>query len=326
MSDQENEDWAFPAAMQPDSDELSFDLDAVLDAVVTVRAEIPEDAFTADTLGTDRIGNGVLIRDSGIVLTIGYLITEATSIWLTTNDGVVVQAYPLAYDQVTGFGLVRALNPLGISPLSLGDSDNLTPGDELIIVGQGGRSHASKTRLIAIREFAGYWEYLLDEALFTSPAHPRWGGAALLNHAGELVGIGSLLVQEAMEGDSTQGNMIVPIDLLKPILDELITSGAVSTPPRPWLGLFAHESESQLEVAGLVGGGPSATANVRRGDVLLKVGDQRVETLAGFLRAVWKLGPAGTKIPLMISREGDVLRVEVESANRNLLLKGPSLH
>ena len=176
------------------------------------------------------------------------------------------------------------------------------------------------------REFAGYWEYLLDEALFTAPAHPRWGGAALLDDHGELVGIGSLLVQEVIDGESTQGNMVVPINLLHPILNELILSGAVSGASRPWLGLLADDSDGQLQVAGVVNGGPSARANVRQGDILLKVGDDRINSLAGFLRAVWRLGAAGVSVPLTLSRDGDVLRVEVQSVNRSLMLKGPSLH
>lgn len=326
MSEDENEEWAFPESVQPDATAVRFDLTAAMNAVVTVRAEIPEDAFTAQTLGTDRVGNGVLIRDDGVVLTIGYLVTEATNIWLTTNTGQVVQAYPLAYDQASGFGLVRALTPLNLDPIPLGDSSSLMPGDDLLLIGQGGRTHSAQVSLVDKREFAGYWEYLLDEALFTAPAHPRWGGAALLDDHGELVGIGSLLVQEVIDGEATQGNMVVPINLLHPILNELILSGAVSGASRPWLGLLADDSDGQLQVAGVVNGGPSARANVRQGDILLKVGDDRISSLAGFLRAVWRLGAAGVNVPLTLSRDGDVLRVEVQSVNRSLMLKGPSLH
>ncbi len=326
MSEDENEEWAFPESVQPDATAVQFDLTAAMNAVVTVRAEIPEDAFTAQTLGTDRVGNGVLIRDDGVILTIGYLVTEATNIWLTTNTGQVVQAYPLAYDQASGFGLVRALTPLNLDPIPLGDSSSLMPGDDLYLIWQGGRSHSAQVSLVDKREFAGYWEYLLDEALFTAPAHPRWGGAALLDDHGELVGIGSLLVQEVIDGEATQGNMVVPINLLHPILNELILSGAVSGASRPWLGLLADDSDGQLQVAGVVNGGPSARANVRQGDILLKVGDDRISSLAGFLRAVWRLGAAGVSVPLTLSRDGDVLRVEVQSVNRSLMLKGPSLH
>src|SRR5215471_10946839 len=159
--------WAFPAEMRPKPEDWRFDLDAALDSVVLLRAEIPEDAFTAPLLGTERIGNGVVIRDDGLILTIGYLITEASTIWLTTNKGVVVPAFPLAYDQTTGFGLVR--------PLARGSAGSCRIGENVVIAGHGGRARALRATVFAKREFAGYWEYVLDEAIYTAPAHPQWG-------------------------------------------------------------------------------------------------------------------------------------------------------
>ena len=171
----ESASWAFPAALQPSPDEAGFDLASALDTVVLLRAEIAEDAFTAPILGTERAGNGVVIRDDGLILTIGYLVTEAESIWLTTNRGTVMQGHALAYDQNTGFGLVLALGPLGVRPLARGSAATAKTEDPVIVIGHGGRAHSLKAKLIAKREFAGYWEYVLDEALFTSPAHPQWG-------------------------------------------------------------------------------------------------------------------------------------------------------
>ena len=204
MSDGE---WAFPDALQPGAEDVSFDLDVALNAVVTLRADVPPDAFTASALGTERVGNGVVIDDDGLVLTIGYLIAEASSIWLTSNSGTTVAAYALAYDHVTGFGLVRAVEPLKATVLQRGTADSCERGDRVFVIGQGGRAHALKARLIDKREFAGYWEYLLDEALFTAPAHPEWGGAALVGKDGKLLGVGSLLVQEVVMGEEVQGNM-----------------------------------------------------------------------------------------------------------------------
>lgn len=215
-------DWAFPESVQPQPEDVRFDLEAALDAVVQVRAEVPEDAFTASILGTERTGNGVVIRDDGLVLTIGYLITEAESIWLTTNRGTVVAGHTLAYDQATGFGLVQPLGRLDVAALPRGSASNCMFGDDVIVIGHGGREHALKAKVIAVREFAGYWEYVLDEAVFTAPAHPQWGGAALVGEEGRLLGIGSLLVEETVAGQSIQGNMIVPIDLLGPILDDML--------------------------------------------------------------------------------------------------------
>ena len=176
----ESSHWAFPKNLQPSPEEVDFDLDAGLNSVVLLRAEIPEEAFTASILGTERVGYGVVIRDDGLILTIGYLITEAASIWLTTNQGVVVAGHPLAFDQATGFGLVLPLGRLGAPAMERGSAATLDVGDDVIVIGQGGRAHALKARLVARREFAGYWEYLLDEALFTAPAHPQWGGTALV--------------------------------------------------------------------------------------------------------------------------------------------------
>jgi S1-C subfamily serine protease len=205
--------WAFPKGVQPRQDELRFDLDSALDTVVQLRSEIPEDAFTASILGTERAGNGVVIRDDGLVLTIGYLITEARSIWLTTNGGLAVAGYPLAYDQATGFGLVQPLARLGVPSLPRGSASSSAIGDDVIVIGHGGSAHALKAKIIAKREFAGYWEYVLDEALFTAPAHPRWGGAAVVGEDGRLLGIGSLLVEEAL--DLQQSRCHKPDDVVR---------------------------------------------------------------------------------------------------------------
>ena len=318
--------WAFPDALQPSPDETAFDLEAALDAVLLLRAEIPDDAFTAGILGTERAGNGVVIRDDGLVLTIGYLITEAESIWLTTNRGTVVQGHALAYDQRTGFGLVMPLGRLGVRPLERGKPKAADVDSPVIVIGQGGRAHALKAKLVAKREFAGYWEYVLDEALFTAPAHPQWGGAALLGEDGRLLGIGSLLVQEAVGGKSVDGNMFVPIDLLDAVLEPMLTSGRAPGPPRPWLGLYATELEGHLVVGGLAAGGPAERAGVKLGDLILEVAGERVSGLAALFRRLWAVGPAGSEIVLTVSRRGTTSTIQVRSADRSDFLKKPRLH
>jgi len=322
----ESEDWSFPVEMQPSADQVEFDLDRVLDTVVAVRAEVPEDAFTAQILGTERGGSGVVIQDDGVVLTIGYLITEAERIWLTTNRGVVVPGYALSYDQVTGFGLIRALGALGAPALARGRAADCARGERVYVVSHGGRRHALQAKLADRREFAGYWEYLLDEALFTAPAHPEWSGAAVVNEEGLLLGVGSLLVQEVVDGRTEQANMAVPIDLLEPILPSLLATGVSGLPARPWLGLYAGEANGQVIVGGVAAGGPAAKAGIRQGDLVLEVAGARVSTLAAFLRAVWALGPAGVRVALKVARAGDVLRIELDSVDRNELLRRPRLH
>jgi S1-C subfamily serine protease len=319
-------DWAFPADLQPDPARLAFDLDAALASVVALRAEAPEDAFTASVLGTERSGSGVVIRGDGLVLTVGYLITEARTIWLAAGDGRVLPAHAVGYDQVTGFGLVQALGRLNLPPLPLGSAADVATGDRVTVIGEGGRAHALQAQVLARREFAGYWEYVLDEALFTAPAHPQWGGTAVLDARGHLVGLGSLLVEERVGRKRVQGNMVVPIDLLPPILDDMLAHGRRRDAPRPWLGLYVGETREALVVGGLAKGGPAERAGLQEGDALLAVGDTTVATLAPFFRRVWSLGTAGVDVPLTIRRRDQVLHVVVTSMDRNDILKKPPLH
>ncbi|MGD9952236.1 MAG: S1C family serine protease [Burkholderiales bacterium] len=319
-------DWAFPAELRPRPEDWSFDLERALGALVLVRAEVPEDAFTAQILGTERVGNGVVIGDDGLILTIGYLITEATAVWITTAQGAVVAGHPLAYDQQTGFGLVLPLGRLGVPPLARGSAANVDVGDDVLIAGHGGRAHAIKGRLFDKREFAGYWEYVLDEALFASPAHPQWGGSALIGADGRLVGIGSLLVEERHGDENLQGNMFVPVDLLEPILEDLVQRGRSPRPPRPWLGMYTTEVRGKLVVAGLAAGGPADTAGVQIGDLVTDVAGERVRGLAELFRSAWRLGAAGVEVPLTIARNGQRLQLRLASADRNDFLKKPRLH
>ena len=193
-----------PREFQPDPADLSFDLDLVLASVVSLRTDVPEDAFTAPTLGTERQGHGVVIRDGGLILTIGYLIVEAEQVWMIDSTGRAIAGHPLGYDQETGFGLIQALDPSGLKAVEIGRSGDLAQGDPVILAGAGGRTHALQSEIVSIREFAGYWEYLLDEALFISPAHPFWGGGALFGLDGTLRGIGSLYVQDAVSDNEPQ--------------------------------------------------------------------------------------------------------------------------
>jgi S1-C subfamily serine protease len=317
--------WAFPKALQPTQDEVAFDLKSALDAVVALRTEVPDDAFTASILGTERVGSGVVFRDDGLVLTVGYLITEAASVWLTAVDGSVVEGHPLAYDFATGLGLVQPLGRLRLPALRLGSTASIAPDDDVFVLGNGGRAHALKATVFAKQEFAGYWEYLLDEALFTTPPHPEWSGAALLDDSGALIGIGSLLLHEAAGDTAVDGNMFVPVDLLPPILDDLLRTGRSAQPPRPWLGMYAADTQGRLVVNGLAQGGPAGRAGVRVGDLVIAVGGTRVGTLAEFFRAVWRQGRAGVEIALTLARNGAPVDVHVRSADRHDLLKKPSL-
>jgi S1-C subfamily serine protease len=299
-------------------------IDPILKSIVVVHSSIPDDAFTATALGTRREGSGVVIRENGLVLTIGYLIAEADEIWLTSRDGRSVPAHALAYDQETGFGLVQALDRLDLPALDFGDSAKADIGDQVVIADGIGQS--VQANIVAKQEFAGYWEYLLNEAIFAAPAHPSWGGAALIGRDGKLLGIGSLLLQTSRDGDVEDINMIVPINLLKPILNDLLTLGQVNKPPRPWLGAFSAESNGKVVVMSVAEGSPAAQAGLRQGDIISEVRDSEVDGLADFYRKVWESGPAGAEIPMRVVRDGRETWQRVKSADRASFLRKPQLH
>src|SRR5216684_2830400 len=287
--------------------DYSFDLDRVLASVVGLHSIIPGDAFSADNLGTERAGNGVLI-DDGLVLTIGYLITEAEAVWLHLGDGRVVEGHALGFDSETGFGLVQAL------------------GDKVVVGGAGGRTRSVASQIVAKQEFAGYWEYLLDEAVFTYPAHPNWGGTGLIHARGELIAIGSIQLAREREGKAEHVNMTVRIDLLKPVLDDIRKFGRVNKPARPWLGMFSTEIDNRVVVVGISAKGPAARAELKAGDVILAVKGEKISSQTGFYRKLWALGPAGVDVPLTVYHEGVTFDVVLTSTDRAKLLKGPRLH
>ena len=319
-------DWAFPTELRPRAEDWDFDLERALGALVQLRVEVPEDAFTAQILGTERLGNGVVIGEDGLILTIGYLITEASSVWITTAQGAVLAGHPLAYDQATGFGLVMPLGRLGAPTLARGSALRARVGDDVLIAGHGGRAHALKAQIFDKREFAGYWEYVLDEALFAAPAHPQWGGTALIGGDGKVLGVGSLLVEEKQGERSVQGNMFVPVDILEPILEDLLKRGRARRAARPWLGMYTTEMGAKLVVAGLAAGGPADRAGVKLGDVVVAVAGDRPAGLADLFRRVWALGPAGAEVPLTIARSGKRQDLRLASVDRGDFLKKPQLH
>jgi len=318
-------EWKVAPANQPRAEDYGFDLERALSAVVGLHSIIPSDAFTADTLGTERAGNGVLIGD-GLVLTIGYLITEAETVWLHLGDGRVVEGHALGFDSESGFGLVQALGQLDLEPLPIGSSSAAQIDDRVVVGGVGGRTRSLAGRMVARQEFVGYWEYLLDDAIFTYPAHPNWGGTGVISASGELIGIGSLQLERERAGRAEHLNMVVPIDLLKPVLEDLRKFGRVNKPSRPWLGMYSHEIENRIVVAGIADKGPAARAELRVGDVILAVNGEKVSRLGQLYRKLWALGSAGVDVPLTLYREGDTFDARVKSSDRAKFLKAPRLH
>ena len=289
----------------------------VLSAMVTVHAEVPASARTAQFLGEQRIGSGVIIDTEGHILTIGYLVMEAHRVEVTGMDGKRVRATVVAHDTQTGFGLLRANEPLNATPMPFGTSADLAERTEVIIASDSTAASVRPTLVTSRREFAGYWEYLLEDAIFTAPPHPRYAGAALIGPDGKLLGIGSLLVNDALPGrGSLTGNMFVPIDHLKPILTDLIRTGRTRATPRPWLGLFTEEFRDKLVIMFVAPDGPAEQAGVRENDLILKVAGQPVKDQADFYRKVWAVGEAGADITLTLLQGTEIKDITVRSSDR----------
>ena len=305
-------------ARLPGVSNLSPAVAGALSAVVGLRTTIPKDRRSAQTLGTEREGHGVLIDDKGLVVTIGYLIMEADTVTITDIDGRELPAYIVGYDYESGFGLVRTERPIRLKPMPFGDSDTLELRSEAYVAGLGGEKATLKVKVAGRREFAGYWEYLLDNAIFTVPAYPLWGGSALIGQDGALLGIGSLLVHEALGpgAPAFPGNMYVPINRLKPIFGELVANGRLTTPPRPWLGLHTGEYMGQLVVGNISEGGPADRAGLQRGDILHALNGEVLDDVADFYRKLWASGPAGTAVTLRLERDNDSFEVTVRTGDR----------
>lgn len=289
----------------------------LLGSVVRVKARALADARSSATLGAERDGSGVIIDERGYILTIGYLVIEADAIEVTTALGKTSPATLAGYDHATGFGLLRAALPLGAKPIGLGASAALAPREPVLVAPHGGRELVNLGYVMSTRPFAGSWEYLLDSAIFVSPPNLAWAGSALINREGKLVGVGSLLVRDSEEaGTVLPGNMFVPIDLLKPILADLIDKGHAPGPARPWLGMATEEVQGRLFVTRVSPQAPADAAGVRRGDIVIGVGADPVTTHAEFYRKLWSLGPAGTEVPLKLLQGASVREIKVRSIDR----------
>lgn len=284
-------------------------------SVVLLRATAPKDARSSSTLGVERHGSGIVIDDSGLILTIGYLILEADGVEIVPANGKAIPATVVGYDHATGFGLVRATLPLQVKPIEFGDSATLPEREPVLIAGFDGVAPAY---VVSKRAFAGFWEYLLDTAIFTAPATVNWSGAALIGRDGRLYGVGSLVVTDAVKPQTySPGNMFVPIDLLKPILGDLIGSGKVDGPARPWLGVNTQEMQGgHLVVTRITQGSPAEKSGLKVGDIIVRLGGQPISGQMDFYRKLWGQGPAGTQIPLSVLQGAEVRDVTIQSIDR----------
>jgi len=291
-------------------------------AVVAVKVKAIPNAHSNETLGDERVGSGVIIPRDNLILTIGYLILEADTIEVTDSDGQTFPASIVAYDPATGFGLVKTLAPLSQKPVKLGTAKGISQLDRLMIVNGGAEQSVSIATVVSKRHFAGYWEYMIDDAIFTSPPRLDHSGAALINKDGELVGIGSLFVMDAVTpGERMPGNMFVPIDLLTPVIDELVRTGSQREAKRPWLGVDSLEEDGRIKVMQVNEESPAAQAGIQPGDIILAVDGQKVTSLDNFYQKVWTSGPAGVDVPMTLLHGVDLRNVVVRTIERKQYMK-----
>ncbi len=307
------------------------DFRKIIESVVMVQSKIPATARTANSLGTERQGSGIVIDDSGLVLTIGYLVMESDAITLVNYSGKSIPARFIAYDHTSGFGLVRALSPTGVLPVEMGASSEMAEKSLALVVSLGDSRPATPVQIVSRRTFAGPWEYLLDQAIYTMPPHRGFGGAALINEQGQLVGVGSLFVNDAMGKEiATPGNMFVPIDLLKPILPELLANGRRIKSPGPWLGIYTSAQGGRVFVTRVADSGPAQIAGIKAGDIVMGVGGKRVTDMIDFYQRVRSSGAAGSNVHIDLLPHGtaglEIKQVIVKSQDRNDWLSKPLSH
>lgn len=298
-------------------------VDSVLGAVVLLDATVPKDARTAAFLGQQRHGNGIVIDPNGLIVTAGHLVLEADSVEIGTADGRMLQGHVIAYDHPTGLGLVRADEPLNITPIAFADSSRAAVGDKVIVAGMGGTGAAIKAVIVSRRDFVGYWEYILEDAIFTMPPYRAFRGAALIDADGRLLGIGSLFLPDAPgPGKHGPGNMFVPIGRLKTVLADLIADGRSRESLRPWLGMITRETPHGLVVIRAAAGSPAWVAGIRSGSILRALDGEPIANQKDFYRRLWKAGNPGVTVSVSLTDPAGVAReVDIVTADRYDWLK-----
>jgi S1-C subfamily serine protease len=294
-----------------------------LEPLVSVKSHVPDDAMSAGLLGTERSGHGIRIRDDGLIVTIGYIVSEAEEIWISSSDNTAAPGIVIGNDFRSGLALIKPTLPLPGAVMELGLASDLAIGDVVTVAGSAGIDEQSiAATVVARQEFAGRWEYVLDDALFTAPTHQSWSGAALMDSADRLCGLGSLVIQgfEVKDKPSTV-NMFVPIDHLTPVIDEICVHGRRLAAPRPWLGVLVHDEDNELTIVGVYRNCPADDAGLRPGDIVLEIGEHPIGNLANFFRTVWSLGEAGVDVPLTILRNSKRQEIRIRSSERAAFMR-----
>jgi S1-C subfamily serine protease len=290
----------------------------VAPAVVGIHVEVPSDRPSAATLGAERWGSGVLFDATGYALTVSYVLIDAARVDVVLRDGRKVEGKVAGLDLESGLGVIKLEGPGPWPAASLGDSTRMAVGDITGTVGmdEDGALIATPGTVKSIRAFAASWEYMLDRALFVAPYNSAFGGAALVDQTGAVVGITSLRL-----GEATYMNLAIPIEQFLGDREELIAKGRVeSRKPRPWLGLYTRETDDGLVVAGVSPIGPARSAGFRPGDRIVRVNGEEVSGQADFYRRLWR-GSAGQEVQLVVMRATRLEAITVRSVDRYRLFK-----
>jgi S1-C subfamily serine protease len=311
---------ATPAAAEPDAEKL-------FKAIVKVEVRAVPDARSAATLGKEREGTGIVIGEDNLIVTIGYLIVEADEVTVVDRRGRTLPAQVVGYDHATGLGLLRSMVPLDAAPVALGDPARLARRESVLVVNHQGPDDVTLAHVVSRRQFTANWEYMLDQAIFTTPPVMNWSGAALVDKDLRLLGVGSLIVRNAGDDDDRgPGNMFVPVDALKPILADLVKTGRRAGPARPWLGVAADEVQGRLVVSRVSTDGPADAAGLEVGDIILAVRGEPVRTQADFYRKVWGGGAAGSQVPLRVLQGVEVKDLQLRSIDRVDYFRPKTMH
>jgi S1-C subfamily serine protease len=302
--------------MRRSTNPYNVDFDNTLSSIVSINTYAPENCFSAELLGTERSGHGVVISDDGLILTVGYILTEAESIWIKTREKEAIQGYIVGNDFESGLGLIKAVEPLLVPKMKCGNLEDLHVNDSVLVAGYGGLGYTIEASIVEIKEFAGRWEYILDQAIYTSPVHPNWAGAALIGKEGKLYAIGCLLIQEEQSNKVDGYNMFIPVETITPYIEEILKFGGRKKKPRPWLGMLVHDEDEQLITTGIFSGCPADIAGLKLGDIIISVNDIPVTKLSNLFREIWKLGDSGVDVPLTIIRDGEKHEFVVKSSDR----------
>ena len=298
-------------------------IDQVKPSVVSISiVEVSLDLFLRPTAGQGN-GSGVIVREDGYIITNYHVIKDAEDIRVHLSDGRAFWAEVVGQDPLTDLAIVR-IDAEGLPALPLGDSRELRVGEWVVSMGnalglQGGATAtigivSAKDRSVRTEIGDLYGLVQTDAAI----NHGSSGGA-MVNTKGELVGINTVIIQDA------QGlGFAVGASTVRPILESLIEHGRVIRPLIGLVGqdvtpLIANELDLKVSQGVLITAatpdGPSALAGLEVGDVITKLDTILTRDMGEFLQALWSYS-VGDAVQVEYVRDGDTSTVQVTLIER----------